>query len=109
MIKSKPGNFTPGADKETLDGINSKYFTDTREKLRAGKFEFKPGRRVEIPKLGRKITVGAPREKIVQKAFQLVMEQYYEPKMSEYSYGFRPNRSLRTAILRIDSDFQSSR
>lgn len=41
LIKSKKGNLTPGADKETLDGIKSEWFTETSRALLTGEYIFK--------------------------------------------------------------------
>ena len=112
-IKSNPGNMTPGSNKETLDGVSMDYLKKLQQELLSGKFKFSPGRRVEIPKANknetRPLTIASPREKIVQKALQIVLNAYYDPIFSPNSYGFRPNTSIAHAIHRIDSDFQSAK
>jgi retron-type reverse transcriptase len=45
---------------------------------------------------------------LVQKAMQLILEPYFETIFKESSHGFRPNKSVRTAIKYLDSNFQSS-
>jgi hypothetical protein len=50
IIKSKPGNTTPGSNPETLDGVDLNWFNKTSKSLLAGKFKFKPARRKNIPK-----------------------------------------------------------
>lgn len=112
LINSNPGNMTPGVDKEgTLDGISLNYIYRMGDEIRAGKFRFSPARRVHIPKPGidekRPLDIASPREKIVQKAIQLVLEPHYEPEFQDCSHGFRPGRGVRTAIQYIDSKFQS--
>ena len=100
-MKSKPGNMTKSVDNENLDGISIKGFEETSENIRSGKFAFKPMRQVEITKAKgktRTLRIASPREKVVQKAIQLVLEAIYEPKFSEASHGFRPNRSTHTAL-----------
>lgn len=81
--------------------------------LKTGKFKFQPGRAVLIPKPGktekRMLVIAGPREKVVQKAIELVLSKYYEPLMHDASHGFRPNRGVQTAINRIEQDFQSSK
>lgn len=113
FIKSKPGNMTPGTDNSTLDGISLKYLENIQKDLKSGKFKFSPGRKVEIPKPGKKETrpliIASPREKVVQKAIQIVMNHHFDPIFSRNSYGFRPNLSLTAAIHRLDGDFQSSK
>lgn len=111
LIKSKPGNMTKGIEPTTLDGISMGYLLRIQKHLKAGTYEFKPARRIQIPKPGKKetrpLTVASPREKIVQKAIQLVMEPTFENIFLEYSHGFRPNKGTRTAIQYLDSQFQS--
>lgn len=111
FIKSKPGNMTPGTNKTTLDGVSLSYVDRISREIRAGKFRFTPARRVLIPKPGKKdkrpLDIASPREKIIQKAIQLVLEPHYEPQFQECSHGFRPGRGTRTAIQYMDGKFQS--
>jgi group II intron reverse transcriptase/maturase len=106
MIKGKPGNMTRGVTKETLDGISMDFFTKLSEALPKGKFNFTPTRRIMIPKgpgkTGeRPLSIANPREKIAQKAIALILETIYEPKFSENSHGFRPNRGVHTALKQL--------
>lgn len=69
---------TPGSDPKrvTIDGIDRKFFEETAAKIKQGKYEFRPVRLQEIPKSNGKLrTLGIsnPREKIVQKAIELVL------------------------------------
>lgn len=112
-IKSKPGNMTEGSDKTTLDGISIKYLENISNDLKTGKFKAQPGRVVMIPKPGktekRKLILASPREKVVQKALAIQLNNFYDKKMSNNSHGFRPNRSVQTCINQIDQTFQSAR
>jgi hypothetical protein len=111
LIKSNPGNMTRGAADTTLDGINLNYFLKIQELLRAGKYAFPPARRIQIPKPGgketRPLTIASPRDKIVQKAIQLVLNELYETKFLDSSHGFRPGRGTHTAVRSVDAKFQS--
>ena len=49
-IKSKPGNLTPGPDTETLDGFNINRVDSIIADMRSEAFQFKPFRRIYIPK-----------------------------------------------------------
>ena len=102
LIKGKPGNMNKGTTKETLDGISYQWFVKLAEELLTGKFQFTPARRIIIPKPGKKkgrpLAVVAPREKIVQKGLQVILEAIYEPKFLDCSHGFRPNRSTHSAL-----------
>ncbi len=103
-IKGKKGNMTPGSDKYTIDGLNWNWFVKTAESLRKGTFDFSPARRIEIPKANgktRPLGIGSPRDKIVQKAIHAILEAIYEPTFLDYSHGFRPGRSIHSALRKI--------
>lgn len=100
-IKSKPGNMTPGVDQMTLDGVSMKFFEDLAKSLSNGSFQFKPARRVHIPKANgklRPLAIASPRDKIVQEAMRMILELVFEPTFSDLSHGFRPGRSCHTAL-----------
>lgn len=111
LIKSKPGNTTPGLDGITLDGISLDYLTRLSKLIKAGKFKFSQAKRIDIPKPNkpgesRPLTIASPREKIVQKAIWLVLFQIYEPKFLDCSHGSRPGRAVETALADIDRKFK---
>ena len=111
-IKSRPGNMPPGSTPETLDGIHTEYFSRISRKIRAGKYRFTPARRVWIPKPGksekRPLQIAPAREKIVQKAMELVISSIYEPDFRPTSHGFRPNKSTHSALKMADAQFKGS-
>lgn len=74
-----------------------------REQIRNGKYNPKAVLRVEIPKAdGSKRKLGIPTvvDRVVQQAVAQKLSEIYEPQFSENSYGFRPNRSCKDAILK---------
>lgn len=81
----------------------------TSKKLRAGKFKFKPARRVYIPKRGkekkRPLSISSPRDKVVQQAMYLILNAIYEPSFLDTSHGSRPNRGNHTALKAIKFNF----
>lgn len=109
LIKNKPGNLTPSATYETLDGISSNWFEKAAKDIQLNKYQFKQAKKIEIPKPGkfdkRILIIGNPRDKIIQKAMQLILNEIYEIKEKSYfsdkSHGFRPNRSCHTALETI--------
>lgn len=104
-IRGKPGNMTPGLDHETLDGIDIGFFSRTAADILSGKFSFSPARRKYIQKPGktdkRPLGITSPRQKIVQKALQLVIEAVFEPHFYDCSHGFRPGRGCHTALKQL--------
>lgn len=104
-IKSKPGNMTRGIGPETLDGINFPWIEETAHKLRTNQFYFTRSRRIEIPKphseKKRPLTIGSPREKIVQRGIQIILQDIWERKFLETNHGFRPKRSIFTALQEL--------
>lgn len=93
-----------------VDGVTIREFeANLTEELQQIKKELedwtyspKPVRRVEIPKpSGGKRILGIPcvRDRIVQAAIKLLLEPTLDRQFSEHSYGFRPNRSQKDAIM----------
>lgn len=113
-IKNKEGNLTSGGRDLhiTLDGISQKWFQDTALHLKNSTYEFSSTRRVNITKKSsnkpRPLTIGNPRDKIIQKAIQLVLEEIYENKDNVFldvSHGFRSNRNCHTALQCIKNNW----
>ncbi len=99
------GANTPGISKDdVIDGMSLKKIKILSEKLKAGKFKWKPVKRIYIPKKdGKKRPLGIPgwNEKLVQEAMRIILEEYYEPFFSNNSHGFRKNKGCHTAINQI--------
>ena len=66
----------------------------------SGNFKMKPVRKIMIHKPGkdelRPLGVSSPREKIVQKAIDIVLTAIFEETFLDCSHGFRPGRSCHT-------------
>jgi group II intron reverse transcriptase/maturase len=95
---------TEGVTEETVEGMSQEKIERTIKALRDGTFQWKPVRRVSIPKKdGKKRPLGLPDwpSKLVQEVIRLLLNAYYEPQFSEHSHGFRPGRGCHTALRDI--------
>ena len=71
------------------------------ERLKNGKYQAQPLRRVYIPKENgkqRPISIPALEDKIVQKAMVEILNAIYEQDFLDCSYGFRPGRGQHKAL-----------
>ena len=107
-IKNNLGNMTGVVDKVTLDGIDKNWFINAARKINKNTYKFKPAKIIEIFKPNgeglRPLTIGSPRDKIIQKAISLIINQIYEyndKTFLDVSHGFRPKRSSHTALREI--------
>src|SRR5260370_1862133 len=82
--------------------IGANQWTVSGEQLMKGIYEPKPVRRVEIPKPDgggvRKLGIPTVLDRFVQQAVMQVLQRRWNPKFSQYSYGFRPRRSAHHAV-----------
>jgi group II intron reverse transcriptase/maturase len=109
-IKSKKSNMTPGTINQTLDGLDIEWFKLLSKQLSTGEFQFKPSRRILIPKPNggtRPLGIASPRDKIVQEALRMVLEAVFEDSFSVHSHGFRAGKSCHTALKEIKHRFGS--
>lgn len=104
-VKSNKG--TAGIDKMTVDEMDQ-YFhehgTKLRKQIQERKYQPKPVRRTYIPKAnGKRRPLGIPTvvDRVVQQAAAQQLSHIYDPYFSEYSYGFRPNRSAHQAMNQV--------
>ena len=87
QIKSKPGNWIPGSEEETLKGINLKWFKSASSKLFKSSFVYPRMRRVLIPKKAglvdnRLLTIASPRIKIIERSILNALEPVFEGKFN---------------------------
>jgi group II intron reverse transcriptase/maturase len=104
-IKSNQGVMAKGSGFETLDSLDYNWFYTTSKRLLDGSFQFRPARRVMIPKPNkpekRSLTISNSKDKIVQQAMKMVLEIIYDGKFLDTSHGFRPYRGCHSALEMI--------
>jgi RNA-directed DNA polymerase len=97
-----------GVDKVKVDAFQAKLddnIAKLSSDLKQGKYVPKPVKRVEIPKgPGQTRPLGIPcvRDRIVQKAVLMVIEPIFENQFLDMSYGFRPGRGARAAVVEVE-------
>ena len=104
-VKANKG--APGIDGMTVEDAlpwlreNQKQLI---QRIRAGKYTPSPVRRKEIPKPDggiRKLGIPTVIDRIIQQAIAQQLMPIYEPLFSEGSYGYRPGRSAKDAVLKV--------
>jgi RNA-directed DNA polymerase len=90
-----------------------KRLSNLGDQLRNGQYEPMPIRRVYIPKLGshemRPLGIPTIRDRVAQTALRSVIEPIFERDFSDHSYGFRPGRSTKDALRRVDGLLREGR
>jgi group II intron reverse transcriptase/maturase len=105
-IYSNQGAMTPGASRETADGMSEEKIGQIIGLMRQEKYRFSPARRVYIPKKNGKLRpLGMPAwsDKLVGEVVRLLLEAFYEPQFSGSSHGFRRFRGCHTALREINN------
>ena len=103
VYANKGSSGVDGVSVEELHEHLRVHKAEILESIRTRKYEPQPVRRVEIPKdNGKMRQLGIPTvvDRVIQQAVAQVLTPIYEKQFSDSSYGFRPNRSCETAIIR---------
>ena len=93
-----------GVDGVKVDEIESymhQNWKHIEEQILARTYKPQPVKRVEIPKDNggvRLLGVPCVIDRVIQQAMVQVLTPVFEPTFSDYSYGFRPNRSAEDAV-----------
>jgi RNA-directed DNA polymerase len=98
-----------GVDRQSVERFERhapKYLDELHRELREGRYRPSAVRRQWIPKpgnaQGRPLDIPTVRDRIVQSALRHVLEPIWEVKFADQSYGFRPGRSCKDALRRVD-------
>ena len=104
VISNKGASGVDGVTVEEIKDYVNQNWKDIKNQIKTRKYKPQPVKRVEIPKPNggtRKLGIPAVMDRIIQQAMVQKLEPICEPYFSDYSYGFRPNRSCEKAILKL--------
>lgn len=112
-ISKNTGALTKGvsSDEEIMGYFGKINAENIAQKFKTGTYQWKPVRRVMIPKPGKKkmrpVDTPTQEDRIVQEAIRGILESIYEPEFRKLeletgslcsNYGFRPNKSTFDAL-----------
>src|SRR5438876_1813467 len=106
---AKRNDGAPGIDGVTFEAIEESgvesFLKQIRDELDNNTYQPMPVRKKEIPKDGGKVrvlSIPSIRDRVVQGALKLILEPIFEADFQSGSYGYRPKRTAREAVLRVD-------
>lgn len=105
-IKSNDGAETPGSDGTSLHGFCEEWIDELISSLRDESYQPNPNKTVYIPKKNgkmRKLSFPNGKDKLIQECIRIILECIYEPTFSNFSHGFRPHRSIDSAVAQIST------
>ncbi|HEN7483139.1 TPA: group II intron reverse transcriptase/maturase, partial [Streptococcus agalactiae] len=105
QVKSNKGSAgIDGVTIEQMDDYLHQNWRETKQLIKERSYKPQPVLRVEIPKPNggvRNLGIPTAMDRMIQQAIVQVLSPLCEKHFSEYSYGFRPNRSCETAIVQL--------
>jgi len=109
FAKVKANRGAAGVDHQTVEMFEAHLEANLRhlaESLRTGTYRPRAIRRVYIPKPGSKqrrpLGIPTVRDRVAQAAVRHMVEPIFERDFAAHSYGFRPGRSCKDALRRVD-------
>lgn len=112
--KVKRNHGAAGVDHQTIEMFESKLESNLERlgaQLKDGSYRPQAVRRVTIAKPGSKegrpLGIPSVRDRIAEAALLNVIEPIFEVEFAQHSYGFRPNRSCKDALRRVNGQLQS--
>ncbi|QJD83401.1 group II intron reverse transcriptase/maturase [Cohnella herbarum] len=98
-----------GVTKESYEENLESNVTNLVGRLKLKSYRPQPARRTYIPKdekSMRPLGIPAYEDKLVQHALKRVLNAIYEQDFMDFSYGFRPNRSMHDALKKLTEVIQ---
>ena len=103
QVKSNHGSSgVDGMEVEELRIWLGSHLKELQESILKEQYSVGAVRKVEIPKqTGGTRMLGIPtvKDRLIQQAIHQELNRYYDPHFSDHSYGFRPGRSAKQAIV----------
>ena len=105
QVKANKGS--SGIDNITIEEIDDYMLANwesIKKQIQERTYKPQPVKRVEIPKPNggvRKLGIPNIIDRVIEQAITQILSPICEPYFSEYSYGFRPNRSCEQAIIHL--------
>lgn len=103
VISNKGSHGVDGMKTDELREHIKKHWHTIKTKLLETKYNPSPVRRVEIPKADggvRLLGIPTVQDRLIQQAIAQILSRIYEPSFSDNSFGFRPQRGARNAIMK---------
>lgn len=103
VIANKGSHGIDGMRVDELRPFVIEHWQNVKQKLLEGRYKPSPVRRVEIPKSDggiRMLGIPTVLDRLIQQAIAQELSKIYDPTFSDNSYGFRPNKSAKQAILK---------
>ena len=114
--RTKANGGSPGIDKQTFADIEKqgrgRFLAELSEDLRKRTYKPQAVKRVWIEKdNGGKRPLGIPtiRDRVAQQACKMVIEPIFEADFDDSSFGFRPRRSAKGAIMAIRDNLKAGK
>jgi len=112
----KKNGGAPGVDGVTVQDFKGNLYQELsqlKKDLESWTYEPSPVRRVEIPKPDstgvRLLGIPTVRDRVLHAAIKAVLEPIFDPLFSNNSYGFRPKRNQKQAVLAAQQIVQSGK
>lgn len=114
FAKVKANRGAPGVDHQTIEMFERELETNLEKVAQALKertYRPREVKRTWIPKPGsqeqRPLGIPTVRDRVIQTALRAVLEPLFERNFAPHSYGFRPGRSCKDALRRVDQLLES--
>ena len=110
--KVRANKGAPGADRISIEQFPKwarPQWKDIKKQLLEGQYRPTPALRVEIPKESggmRRLGIPCVLDRVVMQAIAKVLGELFNPTFSDYSYGYRPSRSVQQAARQAQAFYQ---